>query len=42
MHFSEQVEERDGAAAMTFDYRLRSGVATSVNALRLMSLVGLD
>jgi hypothetical protein len=42
VHFTEQVGERDGAATMTFDYRLRPGLATSVNALRLMALVGLD
>jgi len=27
---------------MSFDYRLRPGVATTTNALRLMRLVGLD
>ena len=27
---------------MTFDYKLRPGIATSTNALRLMALVGLD
>ncbi len=37
VHFRETV--RDGA--MTFDYALRPGVATSVNALRLMGIVGL-
>jgi DNA mismatch repair ATPase MutS len=42
VHFTEHVVERDGAAAMTFDYTLRPGLATSVNALRLMALVGLD
>jgi hypothetical protein len=42
VHFTEQVVERDGVGAMTFDYTLRPGLATSVNALRLMSLVGLD
>ncbi len=26
---------------MTFDYQMRPGVATTVNALRLMELVGL-
>ena len=26
---------------MTFDYRLRPGLATSTNALRLMQLIGI-
>ena len=33
--------EREGGGAMTFDYVLRPGVATSRNALRLMELMGL-
>jgi hypothetical protein len=37
-HFTEQVHA-DGT--MTFDYRLRSGLATSTNALRLMQLIGI-
>lgn len=37
-HFTEQVH-RDGT--MTFDYRLRPGLATSTNALRLMQLIGI-
>ena len=37
-HFSEQVHA-DGT--MTFDYRLRPGLATSTNALRLMQLIGI-
>jgi hypothetical protein len=39
VHFSEQVHP-DGS--MTFDYRLRPGLATSTNALRLMQLIGID
>jgi hypothetical protein len=42
VHLRETVEERDGRLSMTFDYRLRPGVATSTNALRLMQIVGLD
>ncbi|HUH12499.1 MAG TPA: hypothetical protein VMK65_05295 [Longimicrobiales bacterium] len=43
VHFSERFEhDADGRARMTFDYRLREGVATSTNALRLMELVGLS
>lgn len=38
VHFAEQVHP-DGT--MTFDYRLRPGIATSRNALRLMQLIGL-
>ena len=37
-HFTEQVQA-DGT--MTFDYRLRPGLATSTNALRLMQLIGI-
>jgi len=38
VHFEEQVE----GEIMSFDYRLRSGVVQSSNALRLMKIVGLD
>jgi hypothetical protein len=41
VHFSEQFTAGDGATAMTFDYRLRPGKATSSNALTLLELVGL-
>ncbi len=41
VHFSEQFERVDGRTEMTFDYRLRSGLATSANALALLELVGL-
>jgi hypothetical protein len=37
-HFTEEVHP-DGT--MTFDYRLRPGLATSTNALRLMQLIGI-
>ncbi len=39
-HFSEQFDEREGVAGMTFDYQLRPGLATSTNALALMELLG--
>jgi hypothetical protein len=39
VHFTETV---DGRGAMSFDYRLRPGLATSRNALRLMEMIGLD
>ena len=38
VHFEEQVE----GDRMTFDYKLRSGVVQSSNALRLMKAVGLE
>jgi hypothetical protein len=39
VHFTEHVEP-DGK--MSFDYRLRPGLATSRNALRLMQLIGIQ
>jgi DNA mismatch repair ATPase MutS len=39
VHFTETV---DSAGAMAFDYRLRPGLATSRNALRLMQLIGIE
>ncbi|HET9109514.1 MAG TPA: hypothetical protein VFN78_01695 [Ktedonobacterales bacterium] len=41
VHFTERFIRDVNGPAMTFDYILRLGVATSVNALRLMELVGL-
>jgi DNA mismatch repair ATPase MutS len=38
VHFEEQVE----GDVMTFDYKVRSGIVQSSNALRLMKIVGLD
>ena len=40
-HFTETVSPDSDGAAMTFDYRLRPGPATSVNALKLMEMIGL-
>jgi hypothetical protein len=41
-HFRETVTVQDGGGpAMTFDYRLRPGLATSTNALRLLEIIGL-
>jgi DNA mismatch repair ATPase MutS len=45
VHFTEQVQAAangNGASALVFDYRLRPGLATSTNALKLLALVGLD
>ena len=39
VHLTESVGE--GYEGLTFDYRLRIGIATSTNALRLLKLVGL-
>jgi DNA mismatch repair ATPase MutS len=44
VHFRESFApgaEREGKPVMTFDYQLRSGVATTANALKLLDLVGL-
>ncbi len=42
VHFRETLHGAEAAAQMTFDYRLRAGVATTTNALKLLELVGLD
>ena len=39
VHFTETV---DASGKMSFDYRLRPGLATSRNALRLMQMIGID
>lgn len=39
VHFTETVDE---SGAMRFDYKLREGIATSHNALRLMQMIGID
>jgi DNA mismatch repair ATPase MutS len=41
VHFRETVHAAGDGAPLTFDYRLRPGVATSRNALKLMEIVGL-
>ena len=41
VHFRETIATQDGRTTMTFDYRLRPGIATSTNALRLMAALGL-
>ena len=41
VHFTETIQRTDGRMAMSFDYKLREGVATSTNALALMEMVGL-
>ncbi|MDP9120285.1 MAG: DNA mismatch repair protein MutS [Acidobacteriota bacterium] len=42
VHFRETILVGGGGPPMSFDYRLRPGVATTVNALKLLALVGLD
>ncbi len=41
VHFSEQFVTEDGKEKMTFDYRMKQGIAQSTNALKLLELVGL-
>lgn len=43
VHFREQVEVGPGGqgTSLTFDYRLREGIATTSNALKLLEAVGL-
>lgn len=42
VHFTETFERTAQGPRMDFDYRLREGVATSRNALKLVELVGID
>jgi hypothetical protein len=42
IHFTEQFHSGPAGPSMSFDYKIRPGVATSTNALKLMQLVGLD
>ena len=41
VHFRETLHEQDAENPMTFDYRLREGIATTTNALKLLEIVGL-
>lgn len=41
VHFRETLHDADADQPMTFDYRLRPGVATTTNALKLLAIVGL-
>ncbi len=42
VHFRETVADGPDGMRMSFDYRLRPGLATSRNALRLMRMMGLE
>jgi hypothetical protein len=41
VHFTEEFARGPDGLSMRFDYRLRPGIATSTNALKLMEMVGL-
>ena len=41
IHLTELVVDEPDGARMTFDYRVREGIARSTNALRLLDMVGL-
>ena len=41
VHFRESFAGAGGRTEMTFDYRMRAGVATTTNALKLLEMVGL-
>jgi hypothetical protein len=41
VHFTEQFTRGENGLTMSFDYRLRPGIATSTNALKLMEMLGL-
>ncbi|MGE5360003.1 MAG: MutS-related protein [Bacteroidales bacterium] len=41
VHFTEHIDASGQAQTMSFDYRLRPGIATSRNAIKLMQMVGL-
>ena len=42
VHFRESFSKASGNLQMTFDYKMRPGVATTTNALKLLSMVGLS
>jgi hypothetical protein len=42
VHFTETFTRGPEGPSMSFDYKLRPGLATSTNALKLMEIVGLD
>ena len=41
VHFRETIHVESGRQEMTFDYKLREGLATTSNALKLLEMVGL-
>ena len=42
VHFTETLHGAGAERPMTFDFKLRPGIATSTNALKLVEMVGLD
>jgi DNA mismatch repair ATPase MutS len=42
IHFADTVSRDGEGPPMTFDYKIRPGLATTTNALRLMELIGFD
>jgi hypothetical protein len=42
VHFRETLHDAQAEKIMTFDYRLRPGIATTSNALKLLEIVGLQ
>jgi DNA mismatch repair ATPase MutS len=42
VHFRETAERTSDGVTLSFDYRLRPGLSTSTNALKLMEMVGLE
>lgn len=41
VHFRETIDDRSSEPMMSFDFKLRPGLATSHNALRLLEIIGL-
>jgi MutS-like protein len=42
VHYRESFHTEDGIQKMTFDYKLRPGVTSTTNALKLLEMVGLN
>jgi ABC-type multidrug transport system fused ATPase/permease subunit len=42
VHFTESISETPDGPRIDFDYKLKPGIATSKNALKLLEIVGLD
>ena len=42
VHFCETLHDEHAERPMTFDYKLRPGIATTSNALKLLEIVGLE
>jgi DNA mismatch repair ATPase MutS len=42
VHFCETLHDEGAQRRMTFDYKLRPGIATTSNALKLLEIVGLN